>query len=50
MIDDIFAELNRTAWPRVDFEGDFAEVLGVDNLVGMRAPGFQRGLSRTGEH
>src|SRR5215467_4257681 len=49
MIDDVFAELDRTARPGVDCEGGLAEVGGVDNLVGMWAHTLQCSLSRTGE-
>jgi hypothetical protein len=37
VIDHVFGELDRTAGPRLDCEGDLAEVSGVGNLVGVRA-------------
>jgi hypothetical protein len=42
VIDDVFGELDRTAGPRLDCEGDLAEVSGLDNFVGVRARALQR--------
>ena len=41
VIDHVFGEMDRTAGPGLDCEGDLAEVLGVGNLVGVRARGLQ---------
>ena len=40
MIDHVFGELDRTARPGLDCEGNLAEVLGVESLLGMRARGL----------
>src|SRR5262249_54584154 len=47
MIDHVFGELDRTARLSLDCEGNLAEVVGVDSLVGMRARGFECMVSRT---
>src|SRR5215510_6451783 len=47
MIDHEFREVDRTAGPGLDGEGDLAEVFGVDRLVGVRAGGLQRMVSGT---
>ena len=41
MIDHVFGEVDRTAGPGVDCEGDLTEVPSVNNLVGVRARGCQ---------
>ena len=40
VINHVFGEIDRTAGPGVDCEGDLAEILGVGNLVGVRARGL----------
>ena len=41
VIDHVLGELDRTSGLGLDREGDLAEVLGVDSLVGVRARGLQ---------
>jgi hypothetical protein len=40
VINHVFGEIDRTPGPGVDCEGDLAKVLGVGNLVGVRAQGL----------
>src|SRR5262249_39126923 len=37
VIDHVFGEYDRTVRPGLDDEGDLAEIIGVDGLVGIRA-------------
>src|SRR5499427_9348157 len=47
MIDYIFGELDRMARQGLDCEDDLAEVVSVDNLLGMRARSLQAMVSGT---
>jgi hypothetical protein len=47
MIDHVLGEVDRTATPGLDCEGDLAEVFGMDGLIGVRARGLQNMVSRT---
>src|SRR5262249_47634399 len=42
MVDHVFAELDRTVRQGFDGEGNLAEVVAADGLVGMRARSLQR--------
>src|SRR5215813_10093941 len=47
VIHHVFGELDRTAGPGLDREGNLAKIFSVDDLVGMRARGLQRVVSGT---
>ena len=49
MIDHVFGKLDWAARPRLDREGNLAEVTSVGNLVGVRARALQRIVSRACE-
>ena len=40
VINHVFGEIDRKAGPGIDCEGDLAKILGIGNLVGVRARGF----------
>src|SRR5215475_4030458 len=42
MVDHVFGELDWTAGPRLDCEGNLAKVPGMDGLVGVRTRGLDR--------
>src|SRR6516225_1345500 len=47
VVNHVFGELDWTVRPGLDCEGNLAEVVGVDGLVGMGARGLQRVISGT---
>ncbi len=47
VIDHVFGELDRTAGPGLDCEGNLTKVPGVDDLVGVRTRGLYRIVSGT---
>src|SRR6516225_93850 len=41
VVDHVFGEMDRTVGPRIDGEGDLAKILGIGDLMGVRARGVE---------